>query len=1080
MKVVFKLPCPESIDATKNLPYIAWRPSASKPVLAVAWGSLVQFIQVNITNASPGTALSTSNLQFQQVGTAYKSKTKIFGMQWIGTQTLGLINERDQLIAFDPSSSKELEHMDIRAMEIVYHTRFSSNNTNTQEKTDLCSYHNSLCFFKEKIYLLGMQRMYCASVMSWSDRIDLLQREGRWTTAIQLCIEFYKGKGNSVVGLPQSKAKQLTRNKVEEILKEKLHFILKDVKEKNIPSEKSNEIITELANLCIESLIEVEKVEFLYDIIYPIFESYNYSNLFFELLEPFILKDKLTFLGPSIMQKLVSYYRSKNKLKQVEQCIVHLDISSLDFHQVVTLCRKENLTSALIYMYNTGLNDYLTPFNDLVKMIETSQENQQQKDEIKSNLLSYLETCLKGKKYPIGNLKIDDIPWVKAEALGFIFDTDQNKEISSWPRVCFFVKLNAKEFFKILTNAFDDPLFSLENLNDLLNDKDKPSWVQFQCVTIDHQVLLDCLYQCVIDQSNPKSFSNPICSTNWIFTIEEQKYLLFFMAKYFSKGTIQLNDDQLNRVLGFLTLTTEKSSLKKREKYLYSILRTCPTTRYSTEKILLLAEGAKMVKVLELFYLRQKNYRKALNAYIQYHKDNQSAAAHNDNDENDDIVIAPQVFLFIQKLMSNPYIPLDEKEEIKNVTLDNLTNLVSIDSEKTSSLIIEYFTQEHSNVWQKLRKIPKLQYEYLKTILSSNQSMDELINRKGITISSEMHECYIKLMCQFNPKAVYPYLLEHTNYRLDYCLSVCQHYDILDASTYLLERTGDVAGALSMILQRSEQSIASLCSLYNDDSQLQVLENEEKKLNPIVDVAIILCKRNSTSLPENESQNLWFRLLDTLVNPMRMIKTKRNRKRAYIRHIDSEDQLPPGIQFVTRVFTDCLTKILQSMMGFIPIRIIMQKIVRDHSTAPFSDFKQIIIAMLDTYNYERNILETAKRLFDADHFREHKTYRKTIQKGFRSSRKSKCTLCERPFLGNIQLTIFSCEHSFHSICVPPDVLSCPACDNRLHELPVPDVDEIPASLSTEDRYQIYLQRANQFSNNTRVIIAKYHNFSFFF
>lgn len=156
------------------------------------------------------------------------------------------------------------------------------------------------------------------------------------------------------------------------------------------------------------------------------------------------------------------------------------------------------------------------------------------------------------------------------------------------------------------------------------------------------------------------------------------------------------------------------------------------------------------------------------------------------------------------------------------------------------------------------------------------------------------------------------------------------------------------------------------------------------------------------------------------------------------------------------------------MMGYVPIRIIMQKIVRDHSTAPFSDFKQIIIAMLDTYHYERNILETAKRLFDTDHFTAHKDYQRTISKGFRSTRKPFCTLCERPFFGNAQLTIFSCEHTFHLVCIPADVISCPACENCLHEFPIPDVNEVPAVLSEEDRYQLHLERANQFSVHTRV------------
>lgn len=86
-----------------------------------------------------------------------------------------------------------------------------------------------------------------------------------------------------------------------------------------------------------------------------------------ELLEPYILKDMLGSLPPEvlyrvrifgngmigyqykifsfifmicpsflkIMQELVEYYSTKGWLQRVEQCVLHMDISSLDFNQVL-------------------------------------------------------------------------------------------------------------------------------------------------------------------------------------------------------------------------------------------------------------------------------------------------------------------------------------------------------------------------------------------------------------------------------------------------------------------------------------------------------------------------------------------------------------------------------------------------------------------------------------------------------------------------------------------------------------------------------------------------------------------------
>lgn len=45
----------------------------------------------------------------------------------------------------------------------------------------------------------------------------------------------------------------------------------------------------------------------------------------------------LFFFLSKIMQALVEHYSSKGWLQRVEQCVLHMDISSLDFNQVLLL-----------------------------------------------------------------------------------------------------------------------------------------------------------------------------------------------------------------------------------------------------------------------------------------------------------------------------------------------------------------------------------------------------------------------------------------------------------------------------------------------------------------------------------------------------------------------------------------------------------------------------------------------------------------------------------------------------------------------------------------------------------------------
>ena len=280
-----------------------------------------------------------------------------------------------------------------------------------------------------------------------------------------------------------------------------------------------------------------------------------------------------------------------------------------------------------------------------------------------TELFHYLENCLKGKAYPEGDLQVEDIPWVKAVALSYIFDPEQNiNQKEQWERLKFYTKLNSSKFFKVLTNAFDDPLFSSVNLNVFLSDSTKPEWVELKTVLIDHQVISSCLFGCMIDQSNAQkqSFVEVTENKSWKFTVKEQENLLSFIGKYTAKGTIKINDYELNRVLGYLALSVNKETKKKRENLLYNLIRNLPPSRYDSDKILLLCEGSEMYRVCELFYLRKKDYFKAIYSYLI------------------DSERSPQVFNFIRSLVGNAYLPDHDKVIIKSATIDQLPDLVKV------------------------------------------------------------------------------------------------------------------------------------------------------------------------------------------------------------------------------------------------------------------------------------------------------------------------------------------------------------------------------------------------------------------
>ncbi len=61
--------------------------------------------------------------------------------------------------------------------------------------------------------------------------------------------------------------------------------------------------------------------------------------------------------------------------------------------------------------------------------------------------------------------------------------------------------------------------------------------------------------------------------------------------------------------------------------------------------------------------------------------------------------------------------------------------------------------------------------------------------------------------------------------------------------------------------------------------------------------------------------------------------------------------------------------VIDGMMGYVPLRVIMDKILAEHGNHPFGDFRATILNMLSAYGYERAILVCLAPLTSCIHFR---------------------------------------------------------------------------------------------------------------
>eukprot|EP00743_Colponemidia_sp_Colp-15_P010359 GILK01011401.1.p1 GENE.GILK01011401.1~~GILK01011401.1.p1 ORF type:complete len:872 (+),score=181.18 GILK01011401.1:61-2616(+) len=763
-------------------------------------------------------------------------------------------------------------------------------------------------------------------------------------------------------------------------------------------------------------------------------------------------------LAPEVMQELVQWYERQGQLQRLEQCLLHLKVHTLDLHQAVLLCQRHELTTGLLYIYNHGLHDWLTPLQYLFAAAQKAASSQ--RPSIVYKLLWYLSYCLRGKMFPSGEIPADRKRKVMMQLLRCLFKKDNSghldepdsdprrspspipmnpvdpsavpgsykKQVSSdstispalspseenYPRVALLLSVDARQFMKVLWQAFEaGDAFSLDDKRE-----------------ISHMFY-------ILDK---------ICLEN----SSQKTYLAVVVAKASARGAIQLSSQVCESAIkALLKDRVEEISDSETEDLLVQMLNSCAGLELDFESFLRYAERANFHKVCVWLHEKRHDFARVLECYLQ------------DND------FKPKVFDWIRQMMEGHELSGKQHQQVRQLVLSHLPDLVRLDGAATATLIRDTFANEQETVIQQLNSSPQLQLHYLETLIQKSKKPKEkdgeedmqrpptvagsgsgsgrhmLSHRKGgsdpsrIVISVSMHVLYVKLLCQLQPQKVYSYLTTHDDYPLDDCLKLCQQYQVHNATAYLLERTGDVQGAMQLILktvlsslQRLEEALKKMDGVDHSETptargmsavaQLPAMTEVQEALS----MATALCQRNTQRLENSDSEMLWFGLLDHLVESHRKA----------VHEVSSMPRIVS--RRVEDVINNLIRQILQSMMGYVAFPSILKKITSDHSQDEFGEFRETLISMLDTYAYQQNILRTANDLLAKDIYRSIQILHKRQARAL-VPRQFQCASCSQPVVGtdatfgsSNQLLVFDCGHTFHQRCVRVNAVGCELCQTQ--------------------------------------------------
>ncbi|XWS31977.1 hypothetical protein CRYUN_Cryun23aG0121100 [Craigia yunnanensis] len=559
-------------------------------------------------------------------------------------------------------------------------------------------------------------------------------------------------------------------------------------------------------------------------------------------------------LPPEIMQVLIEHYSSKGWFQLVEQCVLHMDISSLDFNQVVILCREHGLYGALVYLFNKGLDDFRTPLEELLVVLRNSQR--ESAPGLGYRMLVYLKYCFTGLAFPPGQgtLPPSHLSSLRTELLQFLLEVSDGQDRKSASTLAFegaylnlyyLLELDTEATLDVLKCAFIEdkspkPHSSFSESGDANVEakKEKDLMAESEIMLVQNTInaLVHVLDKTVSRTDGLASNDDTEFIEGWP-SKKDMGYLFEFIAYYVACGKAKISKSVLNQILEYLTLennslqsvsTIRTETSKRRKKQLLEVLEVVLEIDWDQSYVLQLCENARFYQVCGLIHAIRRQYLAALDSFMK------------------DVEEPIHTFAFI----NNTLMQLSDGDytTFRSAVISRIPELVHLSREGTFFLVIDHFKDESSHILSELNSHQKCLFLYLKTVIEVHLSgtlnfsylreeeiVDVFKGRRGKDMSKEleaylerisnfpkflrsnplhvtddMTELYLELLCQFERDSVLKFLETFDSYRVEHCLRLCQEYGIIDAAAFLLERVGDVGSALLLTLSSLNDKFTEL------------------------------------------------------------------------------------------------------------------------------------------------------------------------------------------------------------------------------------------------------------------------------
>ena len=342
-------------------------------------------------------------------------------------------------------------------------------------------FHNSLEIVQgldrsgnqNKLLVIQSNAVTQAECMTWNDQISKLIIEGEWIKAFCLIIDFMEQYSQGKIS-PHSESSKKLFYKIESFIIEFADFALKSIQ--------SDSDLEMFCGVAMDYCVSVGRNSLLFTKVFDRLKAVGGREIFFKLLEPYILNERILSLPAEFLHGFVEYLVAKNQINSLEQIILHLSPNSFDFDQIIRICRDYQLFTGLCYVHNNAFKHFGAPICDmydliilpLFKQLEQNKKNNTLISRINQkgyHLLLYLNFILNGTTFPwcqtlktptrakqgVLNILFNTRPTRAAtKRNGKDQSTSQTKMQQKYDILRFLIDLDLKETLNCLEICFDD------------------------------------------------------------------------------------------------------------------------------------------------------------------------------------------------------------------------------------------------------------------------------------------------------------------------------------------------------------------------------------------------------------------------------------------------------------------------------------------------------------------------------------------------------------------------------------------------------------------------------------------------